>query len=562
MSDTKQIFDIIIVGAGPAGLSAGIYAGRATLNTLVLEADQVGGQVTTTSVVMNYPAAPQISGTKLMQQMAQQADDFGVTIANDTITGLDLAGDVKVLHGKKQDYRAYSVILATGAKPREVGFPGESEFRGKGIAYCSTCDGELFSGLQVFVVGGGYAAAEEADYLTRYARHVTVLCRADALTCAPLTAAKALNNPKVDIKYHTEVVGVSGQDYLETATFKDTHTGAKTQYKVADGDMTFGMFIYVGTKPATAMFKDQINCNAQGYVLVDAEQKTNVPGVYAAGDVVAKDLRQIITAASDGATAATTAEHYVTALKQKLNIPLHPVKPKPKAAPKDMGQSTQISEASAPEPAHAGAWFSSEIKQQLQPIFARLTDNVTLQLLDDSSTKAQTLLGFAQEFVAMDEHLSLKVTKQYPENVRVPAIQLLNAQGQPTGIQFSGIPSGHELNSLVLAIYNLAGPGQAVDPQLKQRIEQLPQLQIEIGVALTCHFCPDVVAACQHMAVINPKISAEMIDLQEFPAYRKDHHIMSVPATRINDGETIFGSQTLEQLVAACEAQAQVKAEV
>lgn len=552
MAEEKHIYDTVIVGAGPAGLSAGIYAGRATMDTLIIEADQVGGQVTTTSVVANYPAVPEISGTALMQKMQQQCNDFGVKITSDKITDYDLDGDVKVLHGDKQDYACRSVILATGANPRQLGFPGEKEFRGRGVAYCSTCDGELFSGLQVFVVGGGYAAAEEANYLTRYAKHVTILVRKDAFKCPPLVAAPALENPKIDVKYHTEVVAATGKDYLTDMTLLNNKTGEKTEYHVDDGDSTFGIFIFVGTTPATETFKDKVNCNDQGYVLADADQKTNIDGVFAAGDVVAKELRQIITAASDGAAAATSAERYVTTLKQKLGIPIHAVQPKAKA-PKKMGQSTEVPAAEKAEPAHQGQWFSAEIKQQLSPIFAKLTKPVTLRFYSDDSTRAQALEAFAKEFSTMSDLVNFEKATTNPEGRRLPSLELLDEAGEARGVQFSGIPSGHELNSLVLAIYNLAGPGQTVAPELVQRIKQLPETHIEIGIALTCHFCPDVVSACQHMAIMNPNVSAEMIDLQEFPDYRKEYHIMSVPATRVNGGETIFGSQTLEQLVEACE---------
>lgn len=554
MTEETHIYDAIIVGAGPAGLSAAIYAGRATMDTLVIEADQIGGQVTTTSIVANYPALPSISGTKLMQQMQQQCESFGVKIASDTIHSYELDGDVKTLHGDKADYQTRSVILATGAQPRQLGFPGEKEFRGRGVAYCSTCDGELFSGLQVFVIGGGYAAAEESDYLTRYARHVTVLVRKDKFSCAPLTAAKALNNPKIDVKYNTEVVKATGGDYLSELTLVNNKTKEETTYHVKDGDATFGVFVFVGTNPATETFKDLVSLDQRGYVVVDAKQNTNIEGVYAAGDVVAKNLRQIITAASDGATAATTAEAYVTALKAKLGIAVKPVEIKAKAAPKQLGQSSTIDTAEKTAPVQKGNWFSPEIQGQLSPIFDKLTKTVTLKVYTDNSQTSQSLVSFAEEFSKMNSHFKYEQSADHPDGLRVPCIVLADENGQETGIQFSGVPSGHELNSLVLAVYNLGGPGQEIDPELVERIKKLPEMHIEIGVALTCHFCPDVVAACQHMAVLNPNIRAEMINLQEFPDYRTDHHIMSVPATRINDGDTIFGSQTMAQLVDAAEA--------
>lgn len=545
----KHLYDLIIVGAGPAGLSAGLYAGRATLDTLILEGDTVGGQVTTTSVVYNYPAVEKVDGTQLMNQMQKQVTDFGVTIAHDQVEKYQLADEVKLLVGKSgQEYRARSVIIATGAQPRTVGFSGENEFRGRGVAYCSTCDGELFSGLQIFVIGGGYAAAEEADYLSRFGKHVTVLVRGDHFSCPPLMAARALNNPKVSVKYNTEVKQVTGDDYVTAATLVNNKTGKETVYHVDDGDNTFGIFIYVGTKPATEKLQGLVDLNDQGYIKAATDGATNVPGVYAAGDVIVKNLRQIITAASDGAVAATAAEQYVTAQKQRQGVPIHraPVK----TATQPVGQTTDLEHQEKVSP-HQGNWLTAEIDSQLKPIFARLTKPVTLEVNTDGSALSQQLLSFTTEFASLDDHLTVK-TKEGQGDL-LPLLKLLDADGQDTGLHYAGIPTGHELNSLVLGIYNVAGPGQTIDPALADRIKRLPAAKIRIGVSLTCHFCPDVVAACQRMASLNPGITATMIDLQHFPDLRKSKKIMSVPATMINDAPVIFGSQSLEQLVAAVE---------
>lgn len=545
----KHLYDLIIVGAGPAGLSAGLYAGRATLDTLILEGDTVGGQVTTTSVVYNYPAVEKVDGTQLMNQMQKQVTDFGVTIAHDQVEKYQLADEVKLLVGKSgQEYRTRSVIIATGAQPRTVGFSGEDEFRGRGVAYCSTCDGELFSGLQIFVIGGGYAAAEEADYLSRFGKHVTVLVRGDHFSCPPLMAARALNNPKVSVKYNTEVKQVTGDDYVTAATLVNNKTGEETVYHVDDGDNTFGIFIYVGTKPATEKLQGLVDLNDQGYIKAAADGATNVPGVYAAGDVIVKNLRQIITAASDGAVAATAAEQYVTAQKQRQGVPIHTAPAKTATQP--VGQTTDLEHQEKVSP-HQGNWLTAEIDSQLKPIFARLTKPVTLEVNTDGRALSQQLLSFTTEFASLDDHLTVKTKEGQGE--LLPLLKLLDADGQDTGLHYAGIPTGHELNSLVLGVYNVAGPGQTIDPALADRIKRLPAAKIRIGVSLTCHFCPDVVAAYQRMASLNPGITATMIDLQHFPDLRKSKKIMSVPATMINDAPVIFGSQSLEQLVAAVE---------
>lgn len=549
---SEHIYDLIIVGAGPAGLTAGLYAGRATLDTLILEGNSVGGQVTTTSVVYNYPGVAEVDGTELMNKMQKQVADFGVEIKHAEVAKYDdLTADVKtVTDANGQQYQARSIIISGGANPKKVGFPGEEKFRGRGVAYCSTCDGELFTGLQIFVVGGGYAAAEEADYLSRYGKHVTVLVRGDHFTCPPLIASRALDNPKVSVKYNTEVESVSGDDYLTEATLVNNKTGEKTVYHLNDGDQTFGVFIYIGTQPATKNLEGVIKLNQQDYIITDSQRQTNIPGVFAAGDIIEKSLRQIVTATADGAEAATAAEKYIADQKQRLGIPIHAEIKQPT---KTVGQTSSLDNEEEVAP-HAGNWLSADIDQQLKPIFARLTKTVTLQVLTNGTPLSDQLLGFVTEFAGLDaDHM--KVEKQAaPQNVKyLPQLRLLDDTGNDTGLHYAGIPTGHELNSLVLGIYNVAGPGQTISPEMVERIKALPEATIKIGVSLTCHFCPDVVAACQRMAALNPNITATMIDLQHFPELRKAKNIMSVPATMINDGPVIFGSQTMDQLVTAVE---------
>ena len=547
---SEHIYDLIIVGAGPAGLTAGLYAGRATLDTLILEGNSVGGQVTTTSVVYNYPGVAEVDGTELMNKMQKQVADFGVEIKHAEVAKYDdLTADVKtVIDANGQQYQARSIIISGGANPKKVGFPGEEKFRGRGVAYCSTCDGELFTGLQIFVVGGGYAAAEEADYLSRYGKHVTVLVRGDHFTCPPLITSRALDNPKVSVKYNTEVESVSGDDYLTEATLVNNKTGEKTVYHLNDGDQTFGVFIYIGTQPATKNLEGVIKLNQQGYIITDSQRQTNIPGVFAAGDIIEKSLRQIVTATADGAEAATAAEKYIAAQKQRLGIPIHAETKQPT---KTVGQTSSLDNEEEVAP-HAGNWLSANIDQQLKPIFARLTKTVTLQVLTNGTPLSDQLLGFVTEFAGLDaDHM--KVEKQAaPQDVKyLPQLRLLDDTGNDTGLHYAGIPTGHELNSLVLGIYNVAGPGQTISPEMVERIKALPEATIKIGVSLTCHFCPDVVAACQRMAALNPKITATMIDFQHLPALRQAKTIMRASATMLNDGPGVVGSPMIDQIVTA-----------
>lgn len=552
-----HIYDTLIIGGGPAGLSAGIYAGRATMDTLIIEGNQIGGQVTTTSSVANYPAVDTIEGTQLVNNMKQQADAFGVNFVSDTITSVDFSQPaVKTVSGKQNTYQARSVIIATGAQPHQVGFTGEKEFRGRGVAYCSTCDGELFSGLEVFVIGGGYAAAEEAEYLTRFARHVTVVMRSDDFTCPPLTADRARLNDNITVWPNTEVQSVSGKDYLTEAVFVNNQTHEKKVYHVAQGDNTFGMFIYVGTDPQTDLFTEKLTLDDDKYIIADNKCQTNISGVFAAGDVIAKPLRQIVTAAADGANAATSAEVYVTNLKKALHIPIQRAQiTKKHQQPDNMRQQSQLGDEPHAATQHQGQWFDQNLIKQLQPIFDQLSKTVILSQITDNSDKSHELSSFLTELAALSQHLTLRITEAKAADMPLlPHFTLLNENNAATGIAFSGIPTGHELNSLVLALYNVAGPGQKLDTQLQSRIKALPATDIKVGVSLTCHFCPDVVAACQHIAALNPHVSAEMIDLQLFPDIRNSHHIMSVPAMMIDDQpDIIFGSQTMSDIVTAIE---------
>lgn len=336
-------------------------------------------------------------------------------------------------------------------------------------------------------------------------------------------------------------------------TLVNNQTGQEQTYQVEEGDKTFGVFVYVGTEPETDLFKGKLDLDSHGYILADEQCATNIAGVYAAGDVLAKELRQIITAASDGALAATNAEAYVTAEKKRLGIPVHVTPAKPAA--KTVGQTSQV--ADQPAPQHTGDWFTSDLVEQLKTIFGRLTKDVILQVLGDDSQLSQELTSFVDELAKLDSHLQVATAPVPADLDLAPQIRLL-VDGLDTGLHFAGVPTGHEINSLILGIYNVAGPGQEIAPELVERIKALPATEIEIGVSLTCHFCPDVVAACQRMASLNPQVTATMIDLQHFPQIREERQIMSVPATMIDGGPVIFGSQTLEELVQAAE-QATVK---
>ena len=307
-----ELYDVIILGGGPAGLAAGIYAGRSRLKTLLLEKGAPGGQIALSADVANYPGRllEGETGVTLANRMAAQCDAFGVERKTDTVRAVDLAGEVKRLTGSGGEYRGKTVILATGASPRPIGCENEQDFIGKGISYCATCDGAFFRGLDVYVAGGGDSAVEEAIFLTRFARKVTIIHRRDALRAARSIQEKAFADPKIDFLWDSVVERVDGRDLLDTLIVRNTRTGERTTIQASAADGLLGLFGFIGHTPNTELFRGQLELK-DGYVPTDEDMRTNIPGVFAAGDVRVKSLRQVITAAADGAIAAVQAEKYL-----------------------------------------------------------------------------------------------------------------------------------------------------------------------------------------------------------------------------------------------------------
>ncbi|MGN8860386.1 thioredoxin-disulfide reductase [Dorea longicatena] len=306
----SEIYDVIILGAGPAGLAAGLYAGRSRLNVLIIEKGQDGGQIAITDEIENYPG--QIvegeSGPSLIARMTKQAEKFGAKRVSDMIKEVELEGDVKILKSEKNEYRAKNVIIATGAHARAIGCKGEGQFRGKGVSYCATCDANFFEDFEVYVVGGGDSAVEEAMYLTKFARKVTIIHRRNELRAAKSIQEKAFKNPKLFFMWDTVVEKLEGEDILQAMYVKNVKTGEVTKVEADPEDGMFGLFGFIGTVPNTKIFEGVIDMDERGYIKTDADMHTNIPGVYAAGDVRVKSLRQVVTAAADGAIAAVQVE--------------------------------------------------------------------------------------------------------------------------------------------------------------------------------------------------------------------------------------------------------------
>nr|WP_307774534.1 thioredoxin-disulfide reductase [uncultured Cetobacterium sp.] len=313
-----KIYDTLIIGGGPAGLSAGLYAARSRMSTLIFEKSKMGGQIVITSEVANYPGSVHseghstATGPEIVARMVNQAQEFGAERVMEEIKNVSLHDKIKVIEtadGKK--YQGKTVILATGAVPRKLGCIGEKEFTGKGVSYCATCDADFFTDFEVFVVGGGDSAIEEAIYLSDFARKVTVVVRKPFLRCAKSIEERALANPKIEIKFNTELLELKGDGIVESAIFKNNVTNEEYEFVADENDGTFGVFMFVGYDANTALVKGLIDMDKSDFVITNDNMETNIPGVFAAGDMRAKILRQVVTAASDGAIAATTAYKYL-----------------------------------------------------------------------------------------------------------------------------------------------------------------------------------------------------------------------------------------------------------
>ena len=312
----NNIYDVVILGAGPAGLAAGLYAGRSCLKTLIVEKGQDGGQIAITDEIENYPG--QIvegeSGPSLIARMSEQAKKFGAERVSDVIKSVELEGEVKKLVGAKGEYYGKTVILATGAFPRPIGCKNEGKFVGKGISFCATCDANFFEDFEVFVVGGGDSAVEEAMYLTKFARKVSIIHRRDELRAAKSIQEKAFKNPKMNFIWDTVVDEVDGDELLNKMVLRNVKTGELTTYEADEEDGLFGLFGFIGMIPNSGLFEGIIDMD-RGYIKTDDNMHTTIPGVYAAGDIRVKSLRQVVTAAADGAIAAMQAEKYLAEME-------------------------------------------------------------------------------------------------------------------------------------------------------------------------------------------------------------------------------------------------------
>ena len=534
----ESLYDVVIVGGGPAGLTAALYLARAKYRVLVLEKEQFGGQISITHEVVNYPGITKTSGKALTDTIRQQAESFGGEFMLAEATGFDLNGDIKTVRTNQGDYRCFGILLATGAHPRTVGFQGEEEHKGRGVAYCATCDGEFFTGKEIFVVGGGYAAAEESVFLTKFASHVTILVRKDDFSCAASVADQAKNHKKITVLYNTVMEEVSGENGLTYARYKNTVTGEVAEYKSKE---TFGVFVFAGYAPATEAVKGIVELNEQGYIITDASQKTSAEGVYAAGDVCIKPLRQVVTATCDGALAATELEKYVSSVHRKTGL---------RADVPSVKQLEAAVTVDTHEVKDSGELFTAEMRQQLDTVFTRMDRPLLLKLHLDSRPVSSELEQFITALSALSGQLESEVYDREAEETFAPCVEVCRADGTPTGLAFHGVPSGHEFTSFVLGLYNAAGPGQALDDATREQIAAITdKTDLKILVTLSCTMCPDLVVAAQRIAAANPNVTAHVYDIRHFEHWKNKYNVMSVPCLVINDERVSFGKKTISQVL-------------
>ena len=549
MADVKNLYDAIIIGGGPAGLTAALYLARARYRVLVVEKDHFGGQITITAEVVNYPGVLSGSGTEITDTMRRQAEAFGAEFMLAEVTGLDMSGDIKRVKTTKGELECFSVLLATGASPRMIGFAGEAEFKGHGVAYCATCDGEFFTGKQVFVVGGGFAAAEEAVFLTKYASHVTILVREPDFTCAPAAAEPAKTHEKIDVRYNTEVAAVEGDSALRKITYKNNETGEVEVFEAPAGD-TFGVFVFAGYAPATALVDGIAELTPQGYIVTDENHMSTADGLFAAGDVCVKQLRQVATAVGEAAACSTDMERYCKRAQEKTGlVPERPVS-RPSAAP---GAATPAP-GTADGAASAGGLFDEGMLAQLNAVFERMATSLVLRLHLDERAVSAELAGYMDELASLTDKLSVeRADASADDGAELPYVEVCRADGTPSGLAFHGVPGGHEFTSFVLGLYNAAGPGQPIDDADRAGIAAIAEpVALKVLVGLSCTMCPEVVLAAQRIAADNPDVTADVYDINHFGALKDAYNVMSVPCLVIEKGgseQVSFGKKNLAQVL-------------
>ena len=598
----------VIIGGGPAGLTAAIYLRRAGYEVLVLEKEEEGGQIRISEEVVNYPGVERTDGETLMETMRRQAVNFGAQIRRENVISASLTDSVKVIQTERNHYEAPVIIYAAGSVPRKLDFPGESEFAGRGIAYCATCDGELFTDKPIFVVGGGYAAAEEAIYLTRYSKPVMMIVREPDFTCAKKLADTVKAHPDIKIEYNTEIVRVEGDTSVKKIVFKNALSGKEWNFENTD---TIGIFIFAGYLPQTDIVKKQLICDMQGYLLTDDGKRTNVEGVYGAGDVCQKRLRQLVTAVADGAVAAETivADYPLDQLASCVGPDGKDADGKPQnktgADSRAAGQDTLIANVrsqiqgqeekkiyTGQEEAavmdrrketrssvqQAAMHLSEQMEGVLRPgsrfkdIYSEIKEVESRfetipecrVSLDDSRTSEQVRAFMEELEEAMPKvHIYYEETGVSGSREKSaggeaeaagspigPAISISSKDGGKTGMFFHGTPGGHEFSSFLSALYQAAGPGKPLMDDILTQVKSIrTPVRLDVGVTLSCTKCPELVSSAMMVAAHSPKVEVHIVNLAQFPEFKEKHQVYSVPFLMVNGEKAYYGKKSVEELM-------------
>lgn len=550
----------IIIGGGPAGLTSAIYLRRAGYEALLLEKEEKGGQICISNEVVNYPGIEKTDGETLAETMRRQAIAFGAEIRRENVVSLSLKDSAKIIQTDKNHYEAAVVIYAAGATPRQLDFPGEKEFAGKGIAYCATCDGELFAGKPIFVVGGGYAAAEEAIYLTRYSKPIVMIVREPDFTCAKELADKVKAHPDIKIEFNTEIQRVEGEQFAKKIVFKNSLNDSEWVYESKE---TVGIFIFAGYLPQTDLVKKQLVCDKQGYLVTDEGKRTNVEGVYGAGDVCQKTLRQLVTAVADGAIAAETivTDYPLEQMDASINEKQQAVGmtgASPKAGSQEKlvkNVSRQLHGQEEKKLYTDGAMRQESVFKEIYPQIKEVEKHFETipfcKVLLNRSEASDSVRNFMKEL----EEIMPKVRVQY-ENVEaaedsmLPSISISSADGKRKGMFIHGTPGGHEFSTFLSALYQAAGPGKPLMGEILAQIRSIvTPVRLDIGVTLSCHKCPELASSAMIIAAYSPMVEVHLVNMAQFPEFKEKYQVYSVPFLMVNREHVYYGKKNVEQLM-------------
>ena len=387
------------------------------------------------------------------------------------------------------------------------------------------------------MVGGGFAAVEEGLFLTRYARRVFMVVRRDDFSIHSPAVDELKSHEKVTVLTHTKIKEVLGNEAIRSVILENTETGEEKRYDADSGDFC-GVFVFTGYAPENKLIQGQVELDDRGYIITDRDQKTNLAGVYGAGDICVKNLRQVVTAVSDGAIAATSLEKYIEQLYRNLGIKREYKKV---VIPKKEEKVETVK-------ASNGSYLDDSIRQALAPVLARLANPITLRLYDDNSTYASENKKLIEELAQLSAKISTDIVAATDDFKNTIAI--IDAYGNDMGMRFHGVPGGHEFNSFILALYNAAGPGQDVGEEIEKRIQSIKENKhIRLVISLTCTMCPDLVAAAERIAAGSPHVTVDVYDLQHYPAFKDKYNIMSVPCFMIDEGKLHFGKKSIHELL-------------